>query len=177
MPVTNLWLAGPTPTRTLPRDRPEERILNLLSSQNMCVLATLGRDGPLATPVRYFHLGLTIVFTASPRSPKMRNLHADPRASAGVFAPLAGQASSRSAQLFGTARMPGPAMSTTAGWDVVRWQADHVERSRSLDEPPAETLGVITTRRVVYTEHWLRRDGYAPRRHWHNAERDELGRG
>ena len=63
MPVTNPWLAGPAPRRPRPHDRLEERILNLLSSQNMCVLATTGPAGPLATPVRYFHLDFTLLFT------------------------------------------------------------------------------------------------------------------
>jgi hypothetical protein len=81
MPVTNPWLAGPAPTRRLDRERLEERILNLLSSQNMCVLATTGTDGPLATPVRYFHLDFALMFTAAPDSPKMRNLARDPRVS------------------------------------------------------------------------------------------------
>lgn len=133
MPVTNPWLAGPAPTRRLDRERLEERILNLLSAQNMCVLATSGPAGPLATPVRYFHLDFTVIFTAAPDSPKMRNLAAADHA---------------------------------FYWQVVRWQSAHVERSRPLDQPPAETLGVVLARRVVYTEHWLRRDGYAPRQFW-----------
>ncbi|MET8067422.1 pyridoxamine 5'-phosphate oxidase family protein, partial [Micromonospora sp. NPDC005313] len=100
MPLTNPWLTGPTPTRKLDRDRLEERIRNLLSSQNMCVLATVGPDGPLATPVRYYPLDFTLMLTAAPRSPKMRNIAADPRVSVGVFAPLVGLASSRGAQVF-----------------------------------------------------------------------------
>lgn len=40
------------------------------SSQNMCVLATAGPSGPLATPVRYFHLDFAVLFTAAARSPK-----------------------------------------------------------------------------------------------------------
>ena len=166
--VTNPWLAGPSPTRELPRERLQERILNLLSSQNMCVLATIGPDGPLATPVRYFHLDFTLVFTAAGRSPKMRNLRADPRVSVGVFAPLVGQASSRGAQVFGTARILLPEDDDFGRyWPIVRWQSDHVERSGSLDEPPFGPIGVIAPDRIVYTEHWLRREGYAPRQHWH----------
>jgi nitroimidazol reductase NimA-like FMN-containing flavoprotein (pyridoxamine 5'-phosphate oxidase superfamily) len=163
--TTNPWLAGPSPTRRLERDRLEERILNLLSSQNMCVIATTAADGsPQATPVRYFHLGFELVFTALGTSPKMRNLRADPRVSAGVFAPLVGQASSRGAQLFGTARILDPDDDGFATyWPVVRWQSDHVERSRPLDEPPLGTIAVVTPDRIVYTEHWLRREGYAPR--------------
>jgi general stress protein 26 len=163
--TTNPWLAGPAPTRRLERERLSERILNLLSSQNMCVIATVAPDGaPSATPVRYFHLGLELIFTALGASPKMRNLRADPRVSAGIFAPLVGQASSRGAQFFGTARIlePGdPAFGEY--WPAVRWQSDHVEQSRSLDDPPLGTIAVITPDRIVYTEHWLRREGYAPR--------------
>jgi hypothetical protein len=86
VPVTNPWLAGPAPRKRLDRSRLQERILNLLSSQNMCVLATVGPDGPLATPVRYYHLDFALMFTAAPGSPKMRNIATDPRVSIGVFA-------------------------------------------------------------------------------------------
>ncbi|MFI7305900.1 pyridoxamine 5'-phosphate oxidase family protein [Micromonospora aurantiaca] len=167
MPLTNPWLTGPTPTRKLDRDRLEERILNLLSSQNMCVLATAGPDGPLATPVRYYPLDFTLMFTAAPRSPKMRNIAADPRVSVGVFAPLVGLASSRGAQVFGTARVLGPEHPDRARhWAAFRWENEHAERGRSLSEPPADPLVVIEADRIVYTEHWLRREGYAPRQHW-----------
>ncbi len=167
MPVTNPWLSGPTPTGTLPRERLEERILNLLSSQNMCVLATTGPDGPLATPVRYFPLGFTVMFTAAARSPKLRNIAADPRVSVGIFAPLVSLASSRGAQLFGTARVLDAGHPDRAGyWEAVRWENEHAERGRSLSEPPGDPLVVIEAVRVVYTEHWLRREGFAPRQVW-----------
>ncbi|KGM12328.1 pyridoxamine 5'-phosphate oxidase [Cellulomonas bogoriensis 69B4 = DSM 16987] len=165
--MTNPWLAGPAPTARLDRERLGERILNLLSTHNVCVLATSGPDGPLATPVRFFHLGFTVVFTASGTSPKMRNLRADPRVSIGVVAPLVGQASSRGAQLFGTAQILEPGdVGFDRYWSVVRWQSDHVERSRDLDDPPLGTIGVVPADRIVYTEHWLRREGYAPRQFW-----------
>ena len=168
MPLTNPWLTGPAPTRKLDRDRLAERILNLLSSQNMCVLATAGPDGPLATPVRYYPLDFTLMFTAAPRSPKMRNIAADPRVSVGVFAPLVGLASSRGAQVFGTARVLGPEHPDRARhWAAFRWENEHAERGRSLSAPPEDPLVVIEADRIVYTEHWLRREGYAPRQHWH----------
>ncbi|WP_305789030.1 pyridoxamine 5'-phosphate oxidase family protein [Symbioplanes lichenis] len=165
--TTNPWLAGPSPTARLPRERLEERILNLLSSQNMCVLATAGPAGPLATPMRYFHLGFTLIVTAAPGTPKLRNIAADPRVSVGVFAPLVGQASSRGAQVFGRARVLAPGDAEfEEHWPAVRWQSDHVERSRPLDEPPLGPLVLIPADRIVYTEHWLRRDGFAPRQFW-----------
>ena len=165
--MTNPWLAGPTPVKRLDRARLEERILNLLSSQNMCVLATAGPDGPLATPVRYYPLGFAVMFTAAPRSPKMRNIAADPRISVGIFAPLAGLASSRGAQLFGTARRLDPRHPDRERyWAAFRWENEHAERGRSLAEPPEDTLVVVEPERIVYTEHWLRREGFAPRQFW-----------
>lgn len=55
-------------------------------------------------------------------------------------------------------------------WPAFRWQSDHVERSRSLDEPQAGPLVVIEAERIVYTEHWLRREGFAPRQFWTRAD-------
>jgi len=167
MPVTNPWLAGPAPDQRLDHDRLSERILNLLSSQNMCVLATTGPNGPLATPVRYYHLDFTLMITVAPRSPKMRNIAADPRVSVGIFAPLVGQASSRGAQVFGRARVLTPDDEDHEHhWSAFRWQSDHVERSLPLDEPPSGPLLVIAADRIVYTEHWLRREGFSPRQFW-----------
>lgn len=171
MPVTNPWLAGPTPAGRLPHADLEERILNLLSSQNMAVIATVDHDGsPSATPVRFFSLGFEIFYTSWNESVKSRNLRRDPRVSAAIFAPLVGQASSRGAQLFGTARTLEREDPAVAGyWEAVRWQADHVERGRRIDEPPEDPLTIITPTRILYTEHWLRRSGYAPRQTWRPA--------
>lgn len=73
MPLTNPWLSGPTPTGKLPHADLEERILNLLSSQNMAVVATVSKDGsPAATPVRYFNLGFEIFYTSWNESVKSR---------------------------------------------------------------------------------------------------------
>jgi hypothetical protein len=121
------------------------------------VLATISPDGPLAAPVR----------------PKVGNLRSDPRASVAIVAPLVGQASSRGAQLFGRAKILQPDDTEHAHyWQAVRWQSDHVERSRSLAQPPRETLGVIAADRIVYTEHWLRRTGCAPRQYWRTMGQD-----
>ena len=105
MPSANPWLAGPAPDGVLPRAHLEDRILNLFSSHSLAVIATVNADGsPVATPVRYGHLGFEIFYSSWDASPKSRNLRRDPRVSAGIVASLVGQASSRGAQLFGTAR-------------------------------------------------------------------------
>lgn len=168
MPLTNPWLSSQSPSRALQKDALEERILNLLSTHNTAVVATVNRDGaPTATPVRFFSLGFEIFYTSWNESVKSRNLRRDPRVSVGIVAPLVGQASSRGAQLFGLARtLERDDAEAERYWEAVRWQSDHVERGRSLDEPPRDPLTVITPTRIVYTEHWLRRDGYAPRQTW-----------
>ena len=168
MPITNPWLEGPTPTTRCPRPLLEERILNLLSTQNLAVVATVADDGsPAATPVRYYSLGFEIMFTSWNASPKSRNLRRDPRVSAGIVAPLVGQASSRGAQLFGTARtLERNDRTADAYWEAFRWQSDHVERGLSLEDRPNDPLTIISPSRIVYTDHWLRRDGYSPRQSW-----------
>lgn len=53
MPVTNPWLTGPVPDASLLRDDLKERILNLLSYENVAVIAPVNADrSPVATPVR-----------------------------------------------------------------------------------------------------------------------------
>ena len=172
MARTNPWLAGPAPTAELPREQLEERILQLLSSQNMAVVATVNADGsPAATPVRFGSLGLEIFYSSWNDSVKSRNLRRDARVSAAVFAPLVGQASSRGVQLFGTARTIERDDPAADGyWEALRWHDDHVERGRSLDIPPTDPLTVITPTRILYTEHWLRRSGFAPRQTWRAAK-------
>ncbi len=134
----------------------------------MAVIATVSSNGsPAATPVRFFSLGLEVFYSSWNASVKSRNLRRDPRVSAGIFAPLVGQASSRGAQMFGTARtLERDDPSAERYWEALRWQSDHVERGRSLDEPPTDPITVVTPTRILYTEHWLRRAGYAPRQTW-----------
>jgi hypothetical protein len=107
------------------------------------------------------------MFTASPRSPKIRNIAADPRVSVGVFAPLVGLASSRGAQLFGRARvLSGDDPDRARYWAAFRWENEHAEQGRPVTDPPRDTLVVIEPDRIVYTEHWLRREGFAARQFW-----------
>lgn len=166
MPLSNPWLSEPMPDRRLERAELEERIRNLLSTQNMCVLATAGPEGPLATPVRYFALDFALMFTASPRSPKMRNIEVDPRVSIGVFAPLVGLASSRGVQVFGEAVVIPEGDDRFDGyWSAFRWESEQIEQGRSPDDGPGGVV-VVEAERMVYTEHWLRKSGFAARQFW-----------
>lgn len=161
------WLVGPRPHGRLGREVLEERLHNLLSSNNVAVLATVGPSGAHATPVRYYHRDLTLFFTANPRSPKMRNIALDSRVSLGIAAPLVGPASSRGCQIFGTAEV---ALAGEAGYAdamrTYRWQLDAAETGRSVTEPSAAAVVRVAPRKIVYTEHWLRRRGINPRQVW-----------
>lgn len=171
MPITNPWLHGSAPDVDAPRELLEDRILNLFSTQNMAVVATIAGDGsPAATPVRFSSLEFEVMYTSWNRSPKSRNLRRDPRVSVGIFAPLVGQASSRGAQIFGTARtLEHDDPDAARYWEAFRWQSDHVERGRPIEDPPTDPLTIITPERIVYTEHWLRKSGYRPRQIWRPA--------
>ncbi len=59
-------------------------------------------------------------------------------------------------------------------WTAFRLENEHAERGRSPAEPPRDTLVVIEPHRIVYTEHWLRRGGFAPPGSSGNAEGPEL---
>ena len=91
-------------------------------------------------------------------------------ATGSLFRPEAGQASSRGAQLFGAARtLERDDPEAVQYWEAFRCQSDHAERGLSLSEPPTDPLTVITPARILYTEHWLRRDGYRPRQTWQRS--------
>ncbi len=171
MPLTNPWLSGPAPDLDLPRAALEERILNLLSGHNLAVIATVNADGsPAATPVRYSSLGFEIFYTSWNASVKSRNLRRDPRVSAGIVAPLVGQASSRGLQIFGRARtLEHDDPDVGPYWEAMRWESDHAEQGRSLSDRPTDPLTVIKPDRILYTEHWLRRSGFRPRQTWRTA--------
>lgn len=150
----------------LERPALEERILNLLSSHNMCVLATNGPKGLIATPVRYFSLDFTLMFTANLRSPKMQNIAADPQVSIGLHAPLVSLASSRGVQIFGTAEVIADDDPRFVGyWEAFRWESEQIEQGRSPDDSPGSVV-VVHPDRMVYTEHWLRKSGFAARQIW-----------
>ena len=117
--------------------------------------------------MRYYSLGFEIFYSSWNDSAKSRNLRRDPRVSAGIVAPLVGQASSRGAQVFGVARtLEHHDPQAAPFWEAFRWQSDYAEQGRSIDEPPTDPLTIITPSRIVYTEHWLRRHGYGPRQAW-----------
>ena len=166
------WLQEmPWPTKKLPRDELVPRIERMLTMDWMGVLSTIGKDGPIGSPVEFYAEGLVIYTYPQPGSPKLKAMARDPRICFSVHALNAGWASVRGAQLFGKAQLLDPG---TPDFDhaltIFRWQASALQIGRSLDEPPKGQLLKLDPDRIVYTEHWLRKDGYGPRQIWRKDE-------
>ncbi|MFN8533080.1 MAG: pyridoxamine 5'-phosphate oxidase family protein [Dehalococcoidia bacterium] len=167
----NPWLAAPSPKTELPREQLQARIEQLLATQNMCVVATIGRSGPVASPVEYYNHGTTIYFVSNPGAPKLKNLERDGRISVAIFQPFVGWPSARGCQIFGTAEI---LRSGTAAYDegmqVYGWQKGATDLGLPLDRSPQIPLIKLAPDRIVYTEHYLRKEGYAPRQVWRRED-------
>lgn len=163
------WLREtPWPTRALPRDELARRIEHLLATHWMGVLCTIGRDGPIGSPVEYYAEGMTAYVLPQPGSPKLRAIAGDPRVCLAVHGENCGWASVRGAQLFANVELLEPGTPAHAhAMTIYRWQASAVQLGKSLDGPPQVALLCIRPHRVVYTEQWLRRDGFGPRQIWY----------
>jgi hypothetical protein len=55
----------------------------------------------------------------------------------------------------------------TAAMEVYRWQPSAVQLGKSLTEVPQMQMAKLEPHRIVYTEQWLRKDGFGPRQIWH----------
>jgi hypothetical protein len=49
----------------------------------------------------------------------------------------------------------------------IRWQASASQLGKPLDQPPRVQMLRLEPERIVYTEQWLRKDGFGPRQIWH----------
>jgi hypothetical protein len=50
--------------------------------------------------------------------------------------------------------------------EVYAWQKGATDLGRGFDRPPQLPLIKLAPDRIVYTEHYLRKEGYAPRQTW-----------
>ena len=146
----------------------EARIEHFLATQWMGVLCTIGKNGPIGSPVEYYADGLKIFILPQPNSPKVKAMQRDPRLCFAIHGENSGWASVRGAQVFGNARFIEPGTEEHAyGMRIYRWQQSAIQLGKSLDHAPQVPLMMIEPERIVYTEHWLRKEGYGPRQIWH----------
>ena len=169
------WLDQiPWTTKPLPRDMLEHRIQRALTLTNLGMLGTLGLKGPIVSPLEFYGDKFTIYILPQPGSPKLKAMERDPRVSFAVANPMAGWVVAQGAQLFGRAEILDPG---TPEWDygmtIFRWQGSAAEINTGFDQPPQFQLMRLDPDRIVYTEHFLRKDGYGPRQIWRKDEKTE----
>jgi general stress protein 26 len=171
MSAAHPWLEPENwPKTPLPRADLERRIERVLTMTNIGYLATLGKNGPIVSPVEFYADGLSVYVFPQPNSPKLKAMQRDPRVSFAVANPMAGWACTMGAQLFGTAKLLDVGTPEwQQGMKVFKWPASAFEIGRPIKEPPKGLLMRLDPERIVYTEHYLRRDGYAPRQIWRRS--------
>jgi len=169
MSIAHPWLEQePWPTAALPRELLEKRIERVLTMTNIGYLGTVRKDGsPIVSPLEFYVDGFNLYMFPQPKSPKAYAIKRDPRVALAVANPMAGWACVMGCQVFGTATLLDVG---TPEWEhgmkVFKWQASSAELGRPLDEAPQGQLARIDPQRIVYTEHLLRKEGYAPRQIW-----------
>ncbi len=173
MSLAHPWLEQePWPTKSLPKAQLEDRIERVLTMTNIGYLGTTMKSGqPIVSPLEFYNEGLSVFFFPQPGSPKLKAIQREPRVCLAVANPMAGWACVMGAQLFGPATLlEVGSPEWEHGMHIFKWVASSSELGRPLDEPPQGMLARLDPDRVVYTEHRLRKDGYAPRHIWRRAE-------
>jgi nitroimidazol reductase NimA-like FMN-containing flavoprotein (pyridoxamine 5'-phosphate oxidase superfamily) len=167
--TTHPWLAEtPWPTKQLPREELQSRIEHFLATHWMGVLCTLGKNGPIGSPVEYYATGTTVLILPQPNSPKLRAMQRDPRVCFAIYGENSGWASVRGAQIFAEVEIIEPGTEEhAAAMSVYRWQSSAVQLGKSMTDAPQVQLARLNPNRIVYTEQWLRKDGFGPRQIWH----------
>lgn len=86
----------------MPAPELEAYLVEFLTQNNMCVLATSKGDVPRATPLEYRNKGLTLYF-AGENGKKLRNIAFNPNVSVGIYFPYSGLESAKGVQITGKA--------------------------------------------------------------------------
>ena len=87
---------------------------------------------------------------------------------------MAGWACVMGVQLFGKAvLMDEGSPEWQHGMKVFKWVGSSFELGSGMENPPPGQLARFEPDRIVYSEHMLRKEGYAPRQIWHR-DQDEV---
>ena len=168
MSVAHPWLEEEWPTKKLPMDMLLKKIERMLTITNIGYLGTVAKNGsPIVSPLEFYHYELSVYFFPQPNSPKLKAMRRDPRVAMAIANPMAGWACVMGCQLFGTATLLEPG---TPDWEFgmscFKWVGSKFELGKPYDEPPPGILARLDPERIVYSEHLLRKEGYAPRQIW-----------
>lgn len=176
MSLAHKWLEQePWPTKVMPKDMLEDRIERALTLANIGYLGTVKKDGsPTVSPVEFYADFVdgkpSLYIFPQPNSPKVHALRRDSRVSFAVAGPLAGWACVMGVQIFGTGTLLDPfTPEWERGMQIYKWPASSFELGKITTTPPPGQLLRIDAERIAFTEHYMRKHGYAPRQIW---ERD-----
>jgi general stress protein 26 len=173
MSVAHPWLEQePWPTKQMSMELLESRIERVLTMTNIGYLGTVSKSGaPIVSPLEFYNDGMSLYIFPQPNSPKVKAMLRDPRVSIAIANPMAGWACVMGCQLFGKATLLDV---DTPEWEhgmkIFKWSGSSFELGRQLLEPPRGQLARIDADRIVYSEHLMRKEGYAPRQIWRRGE-------
>src|SRR5665647_3188641 len=142
----------------------EERIIEFLKKQNMCVLATCGDGFPRATPIEYHSKGITIYFVGEPGT-KLKNIKNNPNVSIGIFYPYIGWDSAKGAQITGKAKIISRKNSTEfkEGLEAYQWEKTAKELGLKTFPETGVELVKVEPKKIEFIDMSLKKLGYSPR--------------
>ncbi len=162
------WVERPWPEKILPKDQLLERIEQLLGLRNVCVLATVDKDGaPIASPIEYHADGLNLYMFPDPGTPKLNAMKRDSRVSLAIDLGYHGWQSVRSAQYFARAEILEPhTPEWKQGTDIFKWRQAAEELNADTSQPRDWQMVKIVPDRILYMETWLWKNGYGWKQWW-----------
>jgi nitroimidazol reductase NimA-like FMN-containing flavoprotein (pyridoxamine 5'-phosphate oxidase superfamily) len=141
----------------------EERIIEFLKKQNMCVLATCGDGLPRATPIEYHSKGITIYFVGEPGE-KIKNITDNPNVSIGIFLPYTGWDSAKGAQITGRAKIISRQDHDGLREGLEAYQWEKTAKQLNIKEfPKTVELVKVDPEKIEYVDISLKKMGYSPR--------------
>jgi nitroimidazol reductase NimA-like FMN-containing flavoprotein (pyridoxamine 5'-phosphate oxidase superfamily) len=152
------FVKKPMPTKVL-----EERIIEFLKEQNMCVLATCGDGLPRATPIEYHSKGITIYFVGEPGT-KLENMKKNPNLSIGIFLPYTGWDSAKGAQITGKAKIISRENLAEFKEALKAYQWEKTAKELGIKTFPATVeLIKVEPEKIELIDMSLKKAGYSPR--------------
>ena len=153
------FVKRPMPTKVL-----EERIIEFLKEQNMCVIATCCDGLPRATPIEYHSKGITIYFVGEPGT-KLENMKKNPNVSIGIFLPYTGWDSAKGVQITGKAKIISRENSTEfkEGLAAYRWEKTAKELGLKTVPETGVELVKVEPETIEFIDMSLKKIGFSPR--------------
>jgi nitroimidazol reductase NimA-like FMN-containing flavoprotein (pyridoxamine 5'-phosphate oxidase superfamily) len=150
--------------KSMPTKVLEERIIEFLKEQNMCVLATCGDGLPRATPIEYHSIGITIYFVGEPGT-KLENMKKNPNVSIGIFRPYTGWDSAKGVQITGKAKIISRANSTEFKEGLAACQWEKTAKELGLKTFPETGVEIVKVEpeTIEFIDMSLKKIGFSPR--------------